>query len=172
MKIRAGFVSNSSSSSFTCDVTGKEHDGEYEIDTCFCVNGHRFVSDFRLPELPVQIPVDKMRNRLLGDSKSEKDNLGIQHASDDQIQSWYADYSDESEYEDDDLPPKLCPICSFKFGRTKDLLVYMLKRDGLTEEKLLTEIQKKFGGDYQTFQKVMRPQTNLFKKRIRTNMSI
>lgn len=43
MKIRTGFVSNSSSSSFTCDVCGASftgYDGEYDEEVYNCVNGH------------------------------------------------------------------------------------------------------------------------------------
>ena len=46
MKIRTGFVSNSSSSSFVCDFCGEEQSG---MDLCLreagmveCVNGHIF----------------------------------------------------------------------------------------------------------------------------------
>lgn len=46
MKIRMGFVSNSSSSSFVCDLTGRSYegyDGEYEVDTVTCEHGHEYV---------------------------------------------------------------------------------------------------------------------------------
>ena len=50
-KIRDGFVSNSSSSSFICDVCSEEYqgyDGTYEIDTAECVNGHYFCAEHLL----------------------------------------------------------------------------------------------------------------------------
>lgn len=50
MKIRKGFVSNSSSSSFVCDVTGEEVQG---MDLCLseaemycCEEGHYFLEEF------------------------------------------------------------------------------------------------------------------------------
>ena len=46
MKIRMGFVSNSSSSSFICDLTGRSYegyDGEYEVDNVTCEKGHEYV---------------------------------------------------------------------------------------------------------------------------------
>ena len=46
MKLRKGFVSNSSSSSFTCDVCGNTESGwdlcMSEAEMCECVNGHIF----------------------------------------------------------------------------------------------------------------------------------
>lgn len=46
MKIRKGFVSNSSSSSFICDVTGADFDVGYvsyeECGVASCVKGHNF----------------------------------------------------------------------------------------------------------------------------------
>ena len=54
MKIRNGFVSNSSSSSFICDVTGQEVCG-YDItledyDLCECEHGHIFPADMIIGE--------------------------------------------------------------------------------------------------------------------------
>lgn len=56
MKIRNGFVSNSSSSSFICDITGEEVQG---WDLCLedagmyqCVNDHYFMEEFLVGDLP------------------------------------------------------------------------------------------------------------------------
>jgi len=49
MKIRKGFVSNSSSSSFVCDISGEVFGGYDcglgDFDMCECVKGHTFVYD-------------------------------------------------------------------------------------------------------------------------------
>ena len=56
MKIRQGFVSNSSSSSFVCDVTGEEVQG---MDMCLeyagmysCTEEHYFLEEFLIGDLP------------------------------------------------------------------------------------------------------------------------
>ena len=58
MKIRKGFVSNSSSSSFVCDVCGEEVSG---MDMCLseaemsqCVNGHTFCNDHKKEEPEIE----------------------------------------------------------------------------------------------------------------------
>lgn len=46
MKVRKGFVSNSSSSSFICDLSGEAHemyDGLQEYEAVSCENGHTFI---------------------------------------------------------------------------------------------------------------------------------
>jgi len=49
MKIRKGFVSNSSSSSFVCDITGGTESGWdmglSDVEMCECENGHVFFTD-------------------------------------------------------------------------------------------------------------------------------
>lgn len=56
MKIRRGFVSNSSSSSFICDITGEEVQGYdmgvREAGMYGCENGHYFLEEFLIGELP------------------------------------------------------------------------------------------------------------------------
>lgn len=45
MKVRTGFVSNSSSSSFVCDITGNAEsttEGNLDVGFVECVNGHEF----------------------------------------------------------------------------------------------------------------------------------
>lgn len=57
MKIRTGFVSNSSSSSFVCDVCGNIESGWdlglNDAEMCECVNGHTFCQSHMLPEFDI-----------------------------------------------------------------------------------------------------------------------
>ena len=52
MKIRRGFVSNSSTTSFTCDVCREHFAGmdlcARDVDHLMCINGHIFCQDKRL----------------------------------------------------------------------------------------------------------------------------
>lgn len=55
MKVRRGFVSNSSSSSFICDITGEEVQGmDLSLDNAGmygCEDGHYFLEEFLIGEL-------------------------------------------------------------------------------------------------------------------------
>ncbi len=55
MKIRKGFVSNSSSSSFVCDISGDHEEGMdltlEEAEMCECVEGHTFNESFLIGSL-------------------------------------------------------------------------------------------------------------------------
>lgn len=55
MKMRTGFVSNSSSSSFICDVTGEDVSGRdmclSDAGMCECENGHTFLDEYLVGEV-------------------------------------------------------------------------------------------------------------------------
>jgi len=96
MKVRNGFVSNSSSSSFVCDITGwsyEGYDGQYECEWAQCVNGHEFAADdypevleyfdehdCDRDELPAEIcPIcnGKVKNRIVERFKNDMKRLNI-----------------------------------------------------------------------------------------------
>src|SRR5512135_424322 len=66
MKTRNGFVSNSSSTSFTCDVCGEEASGMdlscSEAGMVECLNGHTFCETH---ELSYDVSADDMRKTLI-----------------------------------------------------------------------------------------------------------
>ena len=55
MKIRKGFVSNSSSSSFICDVSGEEVIGRdiglEDAEMFVCINGHTFSEEYFIGDM-------------------------------------------------------------------------------------------------------------------------
>lgn len=102
MKIRKGFVSNSSSSSFMCDITGEinsERDASLsDFDMIECEHGHQFLYE-GYPE------VEEFVN---GEAELTE-----------------AEEADE-EREENELPARLCPICN---GQAKALIVERLKHE-------------------------------------------
>lgn len=83
MKVRKGFVSNSSSSSFICCITGQVESGMdlglLDVNMCECVNGHTF-SYYNYPK--VESWIDGNR-------------------------------SDDDEYGDEySVPASICPVCT------------------------------------------------------------
>jgi hypothetical protein len=120
MKIRQGFVSNSSSSSFICKVCGDNQSGWdislSEAEMYECEAGHIFCRCHIIGE-------------LVRPEGSEDDE----------------DY-DEDEIFDGGygIPSKHCPICQLKAFDNDEMLSYVLKTRTLNKQELEQEIRSKF----------------------------
>lgn len=120
MKIRHGFVSNSSSSSFVCDVCGAECSG---MDMCLsdaemyrCENDHTFCDS----------------HMIKGKKVTDDD----------------ADEEDEEDYDERyDAPEAICPICNMNGITRNDLIAYLLREVGLTEKQILIFLKHKYQPD-------------------------
>lgn len=115
MKVRKGFVSNSSSSSFICDLTG-DVEGGYDccltdVDMVECEKGHTFYYE-SFPDVKawVQDEIDydgrndgdESETNDKGENRNEGDNYG--------------------------LPARLCPICNGD-PKAKAMIVKRIKAD-------------------------------------------
>lgn len=125
MKIRMGFVSNSSSSSFVCGVCGETASGMdvclSDFDMTSCERGH-YLCNHHLDEFL---------------NKEEKK----------EFEDW------KEENGDDEIPAKFCPICRLQVVEPDDLIKYLLKRAGKTEAEVAMEICEEHGGDFESFKK-------------------
>lgn len=115
MKIRYGFVSNSSSSSFTCNVCGETQSG---MDMCLsdaymfgCTNGHYVCNEHKL-----------------------KDNEELCREK----------YGDDFDVENSEMPPELCPICQFQEFQNDDLLQFAVNMGLINLASLITDIRARF----------------------------
>lgn len=142
MKYRSDFVTNSSSSSYTCDICGHTESGWDisldEAEMIQCVNGHTICTDEML-------------------SLSKADLIKI-------ILNWAADYEDEESTSEttlnkksaddllymvlelDDLrynmPEEFCPICQFIEYSEYDLSRYLEKVYGVSRDEVFAQVKQ------------------------------
>ena len=115
MKFRNGFVSNSSSSSFICDVCSVMGSG-WDVRMVLCVIGHVFCEGH---SEKIELSCEQKKAILIdADSwfKKEMDKGA-------NVDDLYHDY----EY-DVGVPKSNCPICSLKNLTDGDLVRYLVKK--------------------------------------------
>jgi hypothetical protein len=149
MKIRKGFVSNSSSSSYICDVCGEDATGMdvdlAEWEMYVCENGHTFCES-HMKNNPSMFEVIKETiltspPQHYQDTIDEFNKMVDDGVDEDEICDKFTDYYYEARYE---LPSKFCPMCQMEHVTEEDLIYYLLERSNSKKEDIVKEIQKSF----------------------------
>ena len=145
MKIRLGFVSNSSSSSFVCDVCGREKSGYdlcmSDIDMRECSHGHIFCTDHKeiiLKDIKEIIEQDNTGN------VDKKIKTAAKTASNEELEDIWEELINEWDDFNYECPPQACPICNFECFLDVDLINYLLKKTKRDRASVLTDIKSKF----------------------------
>ncbi len=166
MKYRLCFVTNSSSSSFLCDVCGNIESG-YDLslsdfDMYQCTNSHIFHDHEMIGNLSAwdyEEVVTELNSRL----ESYKDRFEKSKSSDwlkstiarleGDIAQLKAEPDDEGlleeitekyELNDSYVSPKYCPICQLKEMTDSDIITYLYKKSGLGYKALLKKVKENF----------------------------
>lgn len=126
MKIRSGFVSNSSSSSFICDVCGASEGGFdislSDVNMCMCEEEHVFCT----------------RHAVNTDLKDYEE-----YFEEDRMPVDFNSYIDKAY--GNDILKIYCPICQFKSLSKDDLLKYMMKELNFKSmDDMFNRIKEKF----------------------------
>jgi len=146
-KYRKDFVTNSSSSSFVCDICGETASGWdmglSDAGMYQCENGHTIcegeAGSINWKEFLQEVIV--------------KDDLKLDELNDmddGELEDLAMDY--DFRY---DMSQKYCPICNLSTYIDGDMLKYLLKSRELTGDDILEEIKVKFG-TYELFKKYLK----------------
>lgn len=150
MKIRSDFVTNSSSSSFVCEICGRTESGwdcsVGDVGMMECVNGHVFCCDEAL-DRPLKAEMLKMilenewnKERYDYNTREYRDftEEELRHYDDDTLYEQFC--CEESRYYG--VPECVCPICQFIEYSEYDLSAYLLKQYGVSRNEVFAEIKK------------------------------
>lgn len=147
MKIRNGFVSNSSSSSFICDVCEEEVSGwdagYRDFDMTQCQGGHIFCDGHVEDNLD-----DRLKKILTREYIIKNDmqcGLDIKSMDEGQFEEFLKnEFEDNYGYElrYDEYPTEICPICTMEIFVKEDLVSYLVKKTGVTKSEVFMEVKK------------------------------
>lgn len=129
MKIRHGFVSNSSTTSFTCEICGRTevfHDSGSHRDYGFivCTNEH-FLCDEELLE---------------GWKELEEPNEE-EYPTIVEYEKAYEEYQKNMSY-CAEVSSQYCPICQFEEFSLREIKLYLQKKNPTPDEEILQDIKK------------------------------
>lgn len=150
MKVRYGFVSNSSTSSFLCDVCGTiEADRDLNIkdaEMVSCRSGHTLcTSHMRNEDFDSKSLEEKRKLLLANDWLKESDNLEGAEIED-MYEDWKSDYG---------IPPAMCPFCQLNRVTDSHLISHLLKVLGSSREQVIEQIKEQYG-TYENFAQAMK----------------
>ena len=145
MKFRKDFVTNSSSSSFVCEICGAEGSGwdasVEDFDMFECENGHVLCREHMLnPSREEQIN-EILKNDYWNEETREYDlhytREELEAMDDDEL--FETLLGSERYYE---VPECLCPICQFEEYSSYDMASYLLTQYKVPKDEVFAEIKK------------------------------
>jgi len=158
LKHRLSFVTNSSSSSFICDICGESHSGwdlsPYDIGGGRCINGHKFCNCFD----NFDVDKSKLKEELTIQIKNQIEaTQEYTHCTEETRKKWINEYQNDlaelskgdtdiddlvKSYFDDGLPMCMCPICSMQTFSDVDMANYLYKLYHVDRGLVFAEIKK------------------------------
>ena len=164
MKVRHGFVSNSSTSSFLCDICGTI---EAERDLCItdagmlqCQKDHTFCTSHMEDENPIDIPRSlEEKKQILKHADFVEEGGDIEDGN---IEDLYEEWQSEARYT---MPSEFCPFCNLQRVTDEFLLLYLFKTTdmsdlewgrGTTRMDVVKRIREKYG-TYDDFKSFVKP---------------
>lgn len=145
MKFRKDFVTNSSSSSFVCEICGRDEAGfdlSLEDAEMFeCVNSHVLCQEHMLNPSREELINEILKNKYWNSETREYDisytREELDVLSDDELFDILL--GEEHYYE---VPECLCPICQFEEYSSYDMASYLLTQYKVPKDEVFAEIKK------------------------------
>lgn len=149
MKFRKDFVTNSSSSSYVCEICGRVESGWdlglSEAGMIECVNGHIFCADDALERPSKKEMIQMILENEWNKDSWDSDIINYRDFTEEELivmeeEDLWDNFCTESGYYQ--VPECLCPICQFIEYSANDLSAYLLKEYGVPRDKVLAEVQR------------------------------
>ena len=148
MKFRKDFVTNSSSSSYVCEICGRSESGWdmglSDCDMMECENGHIFCCDEALEkptkEEMINMILENSWNNHWDDSIEDFRNYTEEEISTLDEEIIFEEWITEGGYYG--VPECMCPICQFIKYSEYDLSAYLLKEYGVSRDEVFAEVKK------------------------------
>lgn len=149
MKFRKDFVTNSSSSSYVCEICGRTESGWdlglSECEMMECVNGHVFCCEEALARPTKKEMVQMILENEWNKERWDNDISNYRDFTEDELiamdeDELFHDFCSESGYYD--VPECLCPICNFIEYSEYDLSAYLLKEYGISRDEVFAEVKQ------------------------------
>lgn len=147
MKTRRGFVSNSSTTSYTCEVCGDSWAGSdslsyREVGFWKCCNGHVICEEHVLdvPDLTAR----EMYDILLSDSWYSKEIVEEMAGVVEDSSKWEEIVNDfwDDFVHDEGHPERACPVCQFYEISNEDTARYLEKETGVPRDEAFAFIKE------------------------------
>ena len=143
MKYRKDFVTNSSSSSYVCEICGRSESGWdinlRECEMMECVNGHTFCCDEALdinPKELIQIILENEYNKKYNNYKADYSEDELVELGNDELIELVAD---GGYY---DVPECVCPICQFIEYSEYDLSKYLEREYKINRDTVFAQVKE------------------------------
>lgn len=149
MKKRSGFVSNSSTSSYVCEICHVARSGwdasPWDLGFRQCANGHVFCDTHSL-ESDEYTPEEKKEHLLQHMYEWDEDRPVLEKLDGEKLRRWFdgdgADVWDEYFY-DVGEPERICPICKFVEPSSVDMARYLLWLTKIPREEIFAIVKEK-----------------------------
>ena len=146
MKVRAGFVSNSSSSSFVCsvcDTVETGYDGMYSFDTTHCQGGHHFCSDHLdyFDKLPLENKIKvALEDEYFAETLKEEELVLVKRGNSFAMEDIVTRFMESW----DDAPESLCPVCSLVDVPDWAIMRHLFEQCETTREEVADNLRSRY----------------------------